>query len=341
MAEMTNTVLSHMPRRPDVAGRKALYQMMLRIRVVEERIAELYPKHEIRCPTHLCIGQEAVPAGVSAHLQRDDLVFSNHRSHGHYLAKGGDLRAMIAELYGRATGCALGKGGSQHLVDVDAGYMGSAPILASTIAVGVGAAWGAVMQGQRRVVVAYFGDAAVETGAFHEAMNFAGTKMLPVVFVCENNLYSVHSSLDVRQPQRRPIHELGAAHSVEGLAGDGNDVEEVWKLGGDAVAKARAGGGPTLLEFHTYRWKEHVGPYEDWQLGYRSLDELREWQDRCPVACYRRALIDAGDMSKAEAREMKTVALQETEEAVRFAKDSPYPPLEHLHRNLYPGTARQ
>ena len=341
MTGKVNTIHPFSQRQPDASERRALFQVMLRIRIVEERIAELYPEHEIRCPTHLCIGQEAVPAGISVHLRRSDLVFSSHRSHGHYLAKGGDLRAMMAELYGRTSGCALGKGGSQHLVDVDAGFMGSAPILASTIAVAVGAAWGAVMQGQPHVVVAYFGDAAVETGAFHEAMNFAGTKMLPIVFVCENNLFSVHSSLDVRQPQGRSIHELGPAHGVEGFEGDGNDVEEVWRMGGHAVEKARAGKGPSLLEFHTYRWKEHVGPHDDWHLGYRSMHEFKEWQERCPVACYRRALIDAGNMSDTDAREMTTVTQQETEDAVRFAKESPFPPLEHLHQNLYPGTSSQ
>lgn len=320
-----------------VAERRALFRAMLRIRIVEEKIVEVYPEHEIRCPTHLCIGQEAVPAGISAHLAASDFVFSNHRSHGHYLAKGGDLRAMIAELYGRATGCAFGKGGSQHLVDTDAGYMGSAPILASTIAVGVGAAWGAIMQGQDRVVVIYFGDAAVEAGAFHEAMNFAATKMLPVIFVCENNLYSVHTPLDVRQPHGRPISSLGLAHGIEGLHADGNDVEEVWRLGEYAVNKAHTGEGPSLLEFRTYRWKEHSGPSDDWQLGYRSLDELTEWQKRCPVACYRQALIAAGELSQAEAEEMATELGWEANEAVRFAKESPFPSPEHLYRDVFPG----
>ena len=320
----------------DTADRRALFRMMLRIRIVEEKIAQVYPEHEIRCPTHLCIGQEAVPAGISAHLANSDYVFSNHRSHGHYLAKGGNLNAMIAELYGRATGCALGKGGSQHLVDTDAGYMGSAPILASTIAVGVGTAWGAMMQGQDRIVVVYFGDAAVEAGAFHEAMNFAATKKLPVIFVCENNLYSVHSPLSVRQPHERSISSLGLAHNVEGLHADGNDVEEVWRLGEYATRKAHAGGGPSLLEFHTYRWKEHSGPSDDWQLGYRSLDELTDWQERCPVACYRRALIAEGDLSATEADEMTAEYRQEADEAVRFAKESPFPSPAQLYRGVFP-----
>ena len=216
-----------------------LYREMLRIRLVEERIGDLYAEQEMRCPTHLSIGQEAPPVGVSAHLRRDDLVFSGHRSHAHYLAKGGDLKAMLAELYGRETGCAAGKGGSQHLIDLDCGFMGSAPILASTISVGVGAAWAARLDGHDKVFVIYFGDGATEEGTFHEALNFAGTHRLAVVFVCENNLYSVHSALDVRQPNR-PIHSLAPAHGLHALHGDGNDVDVVHDL---AARRSRAPAG--------------------------------------------------------------------------------------------------
>src|SRR5258708_10436408 len=226
-------------------GRLDLYRQMLRIRLVEERIGELYAEQEMRCPTHLSIGQEATPVGISAHLRRDDMVFSNHRSHGHYLAKGGDLKGMLAERYGSETGCAAGKGGRQHLIEVECGFMGSAPILASTISVGVGAAWAARMEGRDQVAVVYFGDGATEEGAFHEALNFAGTYKLAVLFVCENNLYSVHSALNVRQPAGRPIHALAAAHGMVGVHGDGNDVDVAFRLGAEAVARARAGHGPT------------------------------------------------------------------------------------------------
>ncbi|MBI4331624.1 MAG: thiamine pyrophosphate-dependent dehydrogenase E1 component subunit alpha, partial [Chloroflexi bacterium] len=179
---------------------KKLYYAMLRIRLVEERIAELYPEQQMRCPVHLCTGQEAIAAGVSAHLTSDDYALSNHRSHGHYLAKGGDLKAMMAEIYGRVTGCSRGKGGSMHLVDLAAGFLGATPIVGSTIPMAVGAALATVMKGEKRVTVAYFGDAAVEEGVFHESLNFAALKRLPVVFVCENNFFSVYSPLSVRQP---------------------------------------------------------------------------------------------------------------------------------------------
>lgn len=315
--------------------RLAMYRQMLRIRLVEERIGDLYAEQEMRCPTHLCIGQEAPPAGVSAHLRRDDLVFSGHRSHGHYLAKGGDLKGMLAELYGRETGCAAGKGGSQHLIDLDCGFMGSAPILASTISVGVGAAWAARMDGRDQVVVVYFGDGATEEGTFHEALNFAGTFKLAVVFVCENNLYSVHSALDIRQPPR-PIHTLAAAHGMAGLHGDGNDADVVWRLGGEAVARARAGEGPSIVEFATYRWREHCGPNGDLELKYRTDAEFAEWQGRDPVRVYRDRLIGEGVMTAAADAAMTAAIEAEMAGAVAFAKASPFPKPEALARFVYP-----
>lgn len=315
----------------------SLYTTMLRIRMVEEAIVERYPEQEMRCPTHLCIGQEAPPAGVSAHLVRRDLVFSGHRSHGHFLAKGGDLRAMFAELYGRVTGCARGKGGSQHLVDLANGFVSSAPILASTIPVAAGAAWGAVMAGEDRVVVAYLGDGATEEGAFHEALNFAGAKRLPIIFVCENNLYSVHTALEARQPNR-PIAALGAANGMASATGDGNDVEEVSSLAKAAVERARGGGGPTLLELFTYRWKEHCGPASDIGLGYRSEAELATWMARDPLIKARRRLVAGGELDDASDEDLRREISAEIEDAIEFARQSPFPEPAELHRHLY-GTA--
>ncbi|MBL8834918.1 MAG: thiamine pyrophosphate-dependent dehydrogenase E1 component subunit alpha [Alphaproteobacteria bacterium] len=329
----------HSAARPGAAVRLALYRQMLRVRMVEETIARLYAEQEMRCPTHLCIGQEAIPVGVSAHLTATDLVFSGHRSHGHYLAKGGDLRAMVAELYGRETGCARGKGGSQHLVDLACGFMGSAPILASTVSVGVGAAWGARMAGEDRVVVVYFGDAATEEGAFHEAMNFAAVRRLPVVFVCENNLYSVHSPLAIRQPPR-PISALGGAHGVAAACGDGNDVEAVHALASGAVARARRGDGPTLLEFATYRLMEHCGPNGDLELGYRSAEEIAAWQARDPVAVYRNRLAADGALDAAAQERAAAETAREIDDAVAFAKASPFPAPDQLARFVYPETGR-
>lgn len=321
---------------PSVDDCLGLYFAMLRIRRIEEAISTRYAEQEIRCPTHLCIGQEAVPVGISAHLRAADYVFSGHRSHGHYLAKGGSLKAMLAELYGRETGCALGRGGSQHLIDLEAGFIASAPILAGTVPIATGAAFGARHRGLDAVSVVYFGDGASEEGAFHEALNVAVVHRLPVIFVCENNLYSVHSDLSVRQPADRPIAELGKAHGMVALTTDGNDVNEVWRTGAEAVARARAGEGPTFLEFMTYRWLEHCGPNDDMHLGYRSAEELTEWQQRCPLRRTEKALRTAGALDDARLAAFEEKIGQEIDEAIAFARDSAFPDPDGFDRFTLP-----
>jgi pyruvate dehydrogenase E1 component alpha subunit len=319
----------------EIEGVQRLYYPMLRIRLVEEAIAELYPEQEMRCPVHLSIGQEAVAVGVCAHLSPQDYALSGHRSHGHYLAKGGDLRAMMAELYGRVTGCSLGKGGSMHLVDLAAGFLGATPIVASTVPIAVGAALGSVMQGREAVTVVFFGDAAVEEGVFHESLNFAALKRLPVVFVCENNLYSVYSPLQVRQPAGTEIYRLAQGYGVESHQCDGNDVEAVYELAGRAVQKARAGGGPSLLEFHTYRWREHVGPYFDNNLGYRTEEEYALWRARCPVEQMEARLLSRGLLTREALQSMRDQVRGEMAEAVAFAKASPFPSLDMVLEDVY------
>jgi pyruvate dehydrogenase E1 component alpha subunit len=245
---------------------------------------------------------------------------------------------MIAELYGRSTGCARGIGGSQHLIDLNAGFLGSAPILASTISVGVGTAWAAQRRGENRVVVIYFGDGATEEGAFHEAMNFAGVNRLPVVFVCENNLYSVHTRLDVRQPRHRTVKDLGPVHGVDGLSGDGNDIDTVWRMAKYAVDRARSGKGPVLLEFFTYRWREHCGPADDLALGYRSKAEFNAWQARCPIAHYRKVLSSEEILQDGLDRMMNQEIAQEVQAAFEFAIASPFPAKEEMMRFVFPKT---
>lgn len=312
-----------------------LYSQMLRIRRVEEAIAVLYPEHEMRCPVHLSIGQEAVAVGVCANLGRHDYVMSNHRSHAHYLAKGGSLRAMLAELYGKATGCCQGRGGSMHLIDLAVGFLGAVPIVASTIPIAVGAALGTTMRREERVTVVFFGDGAVEEGVFHESMNFAAVKRLPIVFVCENNFYAVYSPLDVRQPHGREIVSIAPAHGMDSVQGDGNSVTEVHDLTQQAVAKARHGGGPSLLEFKTYRWREHCGPHYDNNLGYRSDHEFRQWQERCPLATFQETLLRDGTLRWRDIETLESEIRAEIEDAVEFAKESPLPKdtsvLEHIY----------
>lgn len=311
---------------------------MLRIRRVEEKIAELYTEQEMRCPVHLCIGQEAVAAGVCENLGLRDYVLSNHRSHGHYLAKGGDLKRMLAEIYGKSTGCSKGRGGSMHLVDLSVGFLGSTPIVASTLPIAVGAAFGSVLRGEDRVTIVFFGDAAIEEGVFHESLNFASLKKLPVVFVCENNLYSVLSPLSVRQPSHRELFTVAAAHGVETHQGDGNDVIQVSELAHRAIEKARRGDGPTFLEFKTYRWREHCGPNDDFDLGYRSKAEFEEWKKRCPVETYQKRLMADRLLTANEAESMELKITKEIKEAVRFAKESPLPDPETLLKYVYAET---
>jgi TPP-dependent pyruvate/acetoin dehydrogenase alpha subunit len=312
-----------------------LYGEMVRLRLIEEAIAELYLEQEMRCPVHLCIGQEAVAVGISASLGKQDFAMSGHRSHGHYLAKGGELNGMMAELYGKVTGVSRGKGGSMHLVDLDVGFLGATPIVASTIPIGVGAAFAASMRGEKRVSVVYFGEGATEEGVFHESVAFALQKKLPVVFVCENNLYSVYSPLSVRQPDTREVYEMARGHGIESHAGDGNDVAEVLKLGAAAVEKARQGGGPTFLEFKTYRWREHCGPNYDNKLGYREEREYLEWKLKCPIVKLQGQLRGQGWLGETDERALNEKIAQEIAASVRFAKESEFPPASELQSDIF------
>jgi len=322
-------------RAPDPEILRALMAQMLRIRRVEERIAERYAEQEMRCPVHLCIGQEAIAAGVCQALSPDDYVLSGHRSHGHYLARGGDLRAMMAEIYGKATGCARGNGGSMHLVDLARGFLGAAPIVAGTIPIAVGVAFGTAMRGESRVTVSFFGEGATEEGTFHESLNFAALKGLPILFVCENNRYSVYSPPEVRQPAARSITGIARAHGIEALAGDGNDAVAVYGLALDAVRKARGGGGPTLLELETYRWREHCGPNYDNDLGYRTEAEFLAWKARCPIDRLRGRLLDEGLMGEGEFDRILRAVDEEMDGAFAFAKESPFPAEERLRAGVY------
>lgn len=261
---------------------ESLYRVMLRIRRVEEAIAERYAAQEMRCPVHLSIGQEAVAAGVCAALAQQDGVFSNHRAHAHYLAKGGDLTAMLAEIYGKAEGCCKGVGGSMHMIDLAAGFLGAVPIVGATVPLAVGAAWAARLRGEDKVITVFLGDGAFEEGVVYESINFAVLHRLPALFVCENNLYACYTRLSTRQPERS-IHAVAAACGCKAMAVDGNDVLAVFNAASGAVSELRAGGHPVFLECSTYRLREHCGPNIDDDLGYRPSAELAEWKAACPV----------------------------------------------------------
>jgi TPP-dependent pyruvate/acetoin dehydrogenase alpha subunit len=318
---------------PDTA--RSLLRGMLRIRMIEERIKALYAEQEMRCPTHFSIGQEAAAVGVCARLTREELITSAHRSHAHYLAKGGDLRAMLAELYGKVTGCARGKGGSMHLIDRAAGFLGAVPIVGATIPIGVGAALASVMRGRPRLSVIFFGDAATETGVFHETLNFAAIHKLPIVMVCENNLYSVLTPLRWRHPDGREIAQLARGHGVPTLQGDGNDADVVHALAGEAVEHARSGRGPMFVELATYRWLEHCGPNDDQHLGYRPRGEFAAWQARDPLKLYTERLRRRGLVSDADLAAMTSAITAEIDDAVTFARSSPFPARQELAEHVY------
>ena len=315
-------------------SKKILYSM-LRIRLVEEIIAQRYSEWKMRCPTHLCIGQEAVSAAVGMVLRENDFVLSTHRSHGHYLAKGGDLNGMMAEIYGKTTGCAAGKGGSMHLIDERVGFMGSTSIVGGTIPVGVGLGLSIKLKGTDQVSCVFFGDGATEEGVFYESINFAALRKLPVLFVCENNLYSVYSPLKVRQPESRNICQIVEAMDVPAEYGDGNNAVEVFDKVNRAVKSIRKGSGPHFFEFATYRWREHCGPNFDNDLGYRTEEEYLAWKERDPLKLLESQLLGEGIIRRNDIEKMVVNIQQEVDQAFDFAENSPFPDPEDAFTGLY------
>jgi TPP-dependent pyruvate/acetoin dehydrogenase alpha subunit len=311
-----------------------LYKRMLLIRELEEEIAIRYDEQKMRCPTHLSIGQEAVSAAVGLALEFTDQCVSTHRSHGHYLGKGGNPNRMIAELYGKETGCSKGKGGSMHLVDTSVGYMGSTAIVGNTMPVGVGLALSYKIQSQNNVATVFMGEGASEEGVFAESVNFAATQKLPVLFLCENNLYSVYSSLKDRQPSGRSLNKMVEAMGLAVDSGDGNDIEQVYTKTKSAVESIKAGKGPMFLEFATYRWREHCGPNFDNDIGYRSEEEYSAWKKRDPVELYIKQLSEEG----VEATELDAIGQDvknTVSEAFAFAESSPFPNKEEVFTHIY------
>jgi len=294
-----------------------LFRAMLRIRLIEEEIAARYAEQEMRCPVHLSVGQEAAAVGACAPLRASDQIVSSHRCHGHYLAKGGDLKAMLAEIYGKAAGCCGGRGGSMHLFDTDAGVLASVPIVGSSVPLGVGAALAFQQRGEDNVAIAFLGDGSLEEGVVHESMNFAARFRLPVVFFVENNFFSVYTPLDQRQPDRA-LSDVAGAHGLPAEAVDGNDVLAVQAATETAVARARAGDAASVIVAETYRWREHCGPNYDNDLGYRTEEEFQAWKARDPVAVFEAQLGLVTDGMRAE-------IMAEIDAAFAFAQAAPFP----------------
>jgi len=312
---------------------RELYVTMVRIRRCEEAVAGLVESGEARTPCHLYIGQEAVATGVCAALRRRDSVWGGHRSHGHFLAKGGDLRSMVAEILGKATGCSGGRGGSMHLAAPEIGILGTVPIVAATVPLAVGAALASQKRGDGAVAVAFFGDGTLEEGHVHESMNIAALYALPVVFVCENNLYASHMHISQRRV-RNSLCEAGEFHGIPGHSEDGNDVRAVYRAAGSAVERARAGQGPGFLEFRTFRWRGHVGPSWDMDVGVKRRDELKDWLPKDPIQRARKELLGLG-MSEDALDSLEGAISREVDAAVQFAEASPRPSPSDVAKHVY------
>ena len=313
-----------------------MYRTMVRIRRCEEQLARSYRAGLITGACHTYVGQEAVAAGVCAHLRNDDAVFSTHRGHGHALAKGLAPRQLIAELFGRATGCSAGRGGSMHLFAPEIGMMGTSGIVGPSILQATGAGYSFQLLESDRVGVAFFGDGGVGNGAFHEGLNLAAIWELPVLFVCENNMYATEVAFDYAA-RNTDVAARARGYGIEATAVDGNDAPAVFEAAGEAVARARGGNGPTLLECRTYRTRPHAEGMGDG--GYRTQEEIDAWKARDPIEALARRLADEG----VGANTLETVdreVAEEIAEAVQFATDSPWPSAESVSAHIYSDDAQ-
>jgi len=312
-----------------------LLYSMLRIRKIEEGIADYYPRQKMRCPVHLSIGQEAVAAAAGLALNTADYAVSTHRGHAHYLAKGGDLKAMLAEIHGKAAGCSRGRGGSMHLIDQSVNFMGTTAIVGNSIPIGVGLGLASKLEGNQRISCVFVGDGAIEEGVFYEAANFAAVKKLPVLFICENNLYSVYSPLHVRQPVGRKIHEMVAAMGLSTSATDSNSAKDILEIIQSAVKQVRNGNGPHFVELATYRWREHCGPNFDNDLPYRAEAEFLAWKELDPLKHLTDELLAENIISQSELEKLSATLEQEVDSAFIFAESTPFPNPEEAYLDEY------
>ena len=314
----------------------SMLDSMLAIRLVEEAIADLIESGEAKCPCHLGIGQEAVAVGIAQCLRTSDRVFGAHRSHSHFLSMGGSIQSLLCEVLGKQDGCSRGMGGSMHLFGQEFGFFGSVPIVAGTVPLAVGAALAALKDQRGDIAVAYFGDGASEEGVIHESLNLASIYQLPVLFVCENNLYSSHLDIAQRQPTDS-IARFAKAHSIDNIIVEGNDVIEVKNCTAELVEKMRGNPGPAFIEAVTYRWRGHVGPDENVDVGVRrSAKDLLAWKRRDPIKRLYEGMAAEHDVST-DLRSIRTRVENEVRAAVAVARQSPYPADELNQAAVYAG----
>jgi TPP-dependent pyruvate/acetoin dehydrogenase alpha subunit len=311
-----------------------IYTRMIRIRFFEEQVVELFNQKRITCPVHLYVGQEGVAAGVCVNLTSADYAVSTHRSHGHYLAKGGSPRRLMAEILCRDDGCSRGHGGSMHVTDPEAGFLASSAIVAGTIPIAVGAALKIKLNGDDRVSVAFFGDGATDEGVFYESVNFACLYKLPVLFVCENNLFSTHMPIGMRQSNQDLARKM-AAFNLETRRVDGNNAGEVYGAARTMLANARAGVGPAFLECMTYRWYSHVGVWRDLDVGFRTKADVEYWMNRCPIRALREYLVNQVGVGAPACDAREAAVRSEIADCISFALASPLPTEESMSFGLY------
>jgi pyruvate dehydrogenase E1 component alpha subunit len=308
-----------------------MFRTMTRIRRFEERVAREFADGNIPGSVHLYIGEEAVATGAIAHLKKEDYIMSTHRGHGHLIAKGGETKKMMAELFAKKTGYCLGKGGSMHIADLDIGMLGAAGIVGSGIPIATGAGLSAKLRGTDQVTICFFGDGASNIGRFHEGVNLASVWSLPVVFICENNLWAVSvptsTSLNVAN-----VADRAAGYGIPGVVVDGMDVTAVYEAAGEAVTKARSGKGPTLIEAKTYRYRGH---FEGDSGTYRPKEEIEQWMQKDAIKNYREKLIEMKVLTEKQAEDIDKEALAEMDEAMKFAQESPFPKPEEALENVY------
>jgi len=308
-----------------------LYETMVRIRKFEEKLYELFLTRPMPGSMHQYNGEEAVAAGVCAHLNKDDYVTSTHRGHGHCIAKGADLNAVMAEMFAKKTGCCRGMGGSMHIADFSVGMLGANGIVAAGIPIAVGAGWTCQHNHNRQVSVAFFGDGACNEGAFHEALNLAAVWRLPVIFICENNLYGFSTHYR-RTMLLENIADRAGAYGMPGVTADGMDVEAVYQTAGEAVQRARDGEGPTLIEYKTYRFMGH-SRFEP--SGYRTREEVAQWKKKDPLVQFRKRMISAFKITEDRLAAVEKNVLEEMAAAVRFAETSPDPEPEDYRQYIF------
>jgi TPP-dependent pyruvate/acetoin dehydrogenase alpha subunit len=311
------------------------YTLARRIRIVEERIAAEYSKGEMRCPVHLSIGQEIVSAAVGMSQEILDTAVSSHRAHAHYLAKGGDLYSMIAEIFGRITGCCKGRGGSMHLVDLSVGFLGSSAIVGNSIPIGVGAGFTHKLDRSSQLAFTFFGDGATEEGAFYESVNFAVVNKIPVIFLCENNLYSVYTDLSPRQPVSRKIHEMVAAMGLKSFEINSLDPIVCLQETLAHVSWARENQTPIFLEYKTYRWLEHCGPNDDDDLEYRPNGELNAWKMQDPLTALRESLVANYAITVYELDALDSAISTEVSLVFEKVQKDPFPTLSESMQDVY------